>query len=157
MFTPAEKERLPLPLEKIFTDLENRIFSDVIRRIKSNGEITRSADWQALRLVELGVSTADLKANIASSLKLSRVEIDALYDGIIKSGYSHNTDIYAGNYAIPFEKNESLKQLISAMKNQTNDSLKNITNSLGFAVKNNGAISFKPITEYYQTTLDGAG
>lgn len=48
-------------------------------------------------------------------------------------------------------------QLVSAVASQTNASLKNITQSLGFAVRGaDGKLSFSPIADYYQQTLDSA-
>lgn len=58
--------------------------------------------------------------------------------------------------ALPFAENVGLKQLINATVKQTKEEFKNITGSLGFAVKVDGKIVFKPIAEYFQKTLDGA-
>ena len=51
-----------------------------------------------------------------------------------------------------------MQQLISAVKAQTKDEFRNITQSMGFALPSGegGKIEFHPIAEYYQQTLDGA-
>ena len=41
MMTPDEKGTLPLRTEKLFYDLQNRIYADIVRRIKKTGEIIR--------------------------------------------------------------------------------------------------------------------
>ena len=158
MFNPNELEAIPLPLEEYFKDLEFRIMSDVIRRIQINSEVTRSADWQIYRSVQLGKSMDEITKFIRSSLKASDKEIDRLYNDVIKTGYSRDESLYkeVGKPFIPFADNIALKQLINAISEQTKGELKNITGSLGFAVKENGVIVFKPIAEYYQKTLDGA-
>lgn len=157
MFTPNELEGIPQSLEKLFRDLENRIMLDIVRRIKINSQITRSADWQIKRLSELGKSTQEIKSYIKDTLKLSEKEIDRLFSDVIESGYSHDKELYKNLVdIIPFAENKELQQLITAIKEQTKDELFNITQSLGFAVKKDGKIVFKPIAKYYQNTLDNA-
>ena len=158
MFNPNELEAIPLPLEQHFIDLEERIMRDIIRRIKINAEITRSADWQIYRSVQLGKSMDEITKVIKSSLKASDKEIDRLYNDVIKTGYSRDESLYkeVGKPFIPFADNIALKQLINAISEQTKGELKNITQSMGFAVEINGQTVFKPIAEYYQKTLDSA-
>ncbi len=61
-----------------------------------------------------------------------------------------------GKLFIPFEKNEVLQQYISAIAKQTAETMKNISQSLGFAVKRGDKRIFRPVAKYYQTTLDNA-
>lgn len=158
MFTPSELEEIPIELENIFKQLELNIFEDIIRRIKINGEITRSADWQIHRLYELGQSKDTIKQYIKHALKLSDKEIDHLYKDIIGQGYAHEEHLYkaTGKTLLPFTENQGLQQLIGAVINQTNNEFQNITNSLGFAVKKGDKTEFLPIADYYQKTLDSA-
>ncbi len=160
MFKPNELEAIPLELESQFKDLENRIMQDIVRRLKNNGnEIIRSADWQLHRLNELGKSKDEIKQFIFETLDLSEKEIERIYSDVLEQGYAHDERLYKsiGKNMIPFSENEQLQQLISAITEQTNDELKNITQSLGFAVKQpDGTLKFQPIAEYYQKTLDGA-
>lgn len=158
MFTSAELERFSMLLDKPMNELEQRIMSDIIRRIRQNGEITRAADWQISRLYQLGVSYDEIDAAIAQALGLSDKELEALYSGVISKGYARDKGLYdkTGVPFIPFEENEELRQLISSVAEQTGKTLKNITGSLGFAVNTPGGISFLPIAKYYQRTLDDA-
>ena len=145
-------------LDKPMNELEQRIMSDIIRRIRQNGEITRAADWQISRLYQLGVSYDEIDAAIAQALGLSDKELEALYSGVISKGYARDKGLYdkTGVPFIPFEENEEIRQLISSVAEQTGKTLKNITGSLGFAVNTPGGISFLPIAKYYQRTLDDA-
>lgn len=158
MFNPSELESMPIELEKHFKELELRIMTDIVRRIKINSEITRSADWQIYRLNQLGESTDMIKKYIQEALNLSEKEVAHLYEDVIAQGYAREEQLYKtkGKPFIPFADNEPLQMLIGATIAQTNGELKNITQSLGFAQKINGKIEFKPIAEYYQKTLDGA-
>lgn len=158
MFNPNELEAIPLPFEQHYIDLEERIMRDIVRRIKINAEITRSADWQIYRLKEIGVLQSDIEKYIKNAFNLSEKQLKYLYEDIIEKGYARDERIYNSgqNSIIPFKENIELQQLIKAVSEQTKDELKNITQSLGFAVKENGKIVFKPIAAYYQKTLDGA-
>lgn len=158
MFTPNEIEAMPLELEKSFKALELRIMQDIIRKLKENGgEITRASDWQIYRLYELGKSKEEIKQEIQKALKFSDEEINNIYSEVFASGYARDKDLYVetGKKFIPFGENKQLQQLISSVKKQTKEEFKNITQSLGFAVKQpDGKLKFKPIAEFYQNTLD---
>lgn len=146
-------------LDKPMKSLEMRIMEDIVRRIKINGEITRSADWQIERLSQLGMAREDIQNALKGALNLDDKEVAEMYKSVIESGYARDKKLYeaVGAKFIPFEQNHELQQLVSAVASQTNASLKNITQSLGFAVRGaDGKLSFSPIADYYQQTLDGA-
>ena len=50
MYTSNELESLSTAFDERMRQLENEVMEDIIRRIRINGEITRSADWQINRL-----------------------------------------------------------------------------------------------------------
>lgn len=158
MYTPAEIESFAMSLDEPIKALEMRIMQDIIRRIKINGEITRAADWQIHRLHELGMSKREIKKAIKEALNLSNAEINHLYKDIIRKGYEYDESLYKtkGKPIIKFKDNDNLQQLISATATQTQGELKNITQSLGFAVKKGNKLEFMPVADYYQKTLDNA-
>lgn len=139
-------------------ELEERIMSDIIRRIRINGEITSSADWQIHRLYELGMSKREIRKIIKETLDLSPAEISHMYKQVLRSGYARSRELYKAKGApwIPFDKNTGLQQLINAVSVQTAGTLQNITQSLGFATRVGGKLAYLPIADYYQKTLDAA-
>lgn len=146
-------------LDEPIKRLENDIMADIIRRIKINGEITRSADWQIYRLHELGESKRAIKKYIKEALNLSPQEINHLFKDVIRKGYAEDEELYKhkGKPYIPFEENLQLQQLITATATQTHNELKNITQSLGFAVRQpDNTLKFTKLADYYQQTLDKA-
>ena len=158
MYTPEEIEAFSMIFDNAMRSLEIEVMEDVIRRIRINGGITRSADWQLYRLYELGESKRALKKTIKDAFGFDSKEINHLYKDIIRKGYARDETLYKtkGKPFIPFEKNEALQQYISAIAEQTAETMKNISQSLGFAVKSGDKRVFKPIAKYYQTTLDNA-
>lgn len=158
MFTPTEIEALPSAMEQLYRSLQLNIMSDLTERLKANGEeITSAADWQINRLYELGVSKDEIDSLIQSTLDVSDDEIDRIYDEVVKSGYARNEEFYTGKGKeyIPYAENKQLQQLVKAVKNQTKSEYRNITGSLGFAVRNaDNTLSFTPLADFYQRTLD---
>lgn len=158
MFTPTEIEALPSAMEQLYRSLQLNIMSDLTERLKANGEeITSAADWQINRLYELGVSKDEINSLIQSTLNVSDDEIDRIYDEVVKSGYARDEKLYAdkGKEYIPYAENGQLQQLVKTVKNQTKSEYRNITGSLGFAVRNaDNTLSFTPLADFYQRTLD---
>ena len=158
MFTPTEIEALPSAMEQLYRSLQLNIMSDLTERLKANGEeITSAADWQINRLYELGVSKDEIDSLIQSTLNVSDAEIDRIYDEVVKSGYARDEELYTskGKEYISYAENKQLQQLVKAVKNQTKSEYRNITGSLGFAVRNaDNTLSFTPLADFYQRTLD---
>lgn len=159
MFTPTEIEALPSAMEQLYRSLQLNIMSDLTERLKANGEeITSAADWQINRLYELGVSKDEIDSLIQSTLNASDDEIDRIYNEVVQSGYARNEELYTSKgkeYYIPYAENKQLQQLVKAVKNQTKSEYRNITGSLGFAVRNaDNTLSFTLLADFYQRTLD---
>ena len=115
------KEKLSRKIEKYYSDLEDRIMQDIVRRIRQYGKITSTADWQINRLVALGNSSEDIEKMIKETLDASYPEMFELYDQVIDWEYVRNKDIYEQINAefIPYEDNEELPQMTEAMMRQT--------------------------------------
>lgn len=155
----GELEKLPMPIQQNMGTLESRIMSDIIQRIKANGEITSAADWQINRLYQMGVSKKAIKKAIGDALGLSKKEVKKLYHDTLYNEYVRNEQLYRekGHKWIPYEKNKDLQDLIGSIEEQTNKELRNITQSLGFAVPGpTGKIIHTPLLDFYQGTLDDA-
>ena len=141
-----------------FTDLEERIMKDIVRRIRKTGEITSTADWQINRLKILGYSSEDIEKAIKDTLNASYPEMFELYDKVIDWVYVRNKDIYEQVNAqfIPYEENEQMQQQVEAIIRQSREDLENITNSLGFYLNYNGKMVVTPLSQIYIGYLDNA-
>lgn len=157
--TQGELEGLAIPIQRNMTAMESRIMSDIVRRIKINGEITSTVDWQMNRLYQMGMSKKEIRKAIAEALEMSEKDMKNLYKDALQQEYIRNQDLYTakGKRWIPFDKNEELQSLIAGIDEQTRKELKNITRSLGFAIQGpTGRIKQSPLMDFYQDTLDGA-
>ena len=130
------KKQLSGQIEKHYLDLEQMILEDIVRRIKKAGKITSTADWQINRLKIIGYSSEDIEKMIKGTLNLSYPEVFELYDKVIDWEYIRNKDIYEQVNAefIPYEENKELQQLTDGLIQQSNEELRNITQSMGFYV-----------------------
>lgn len=141
-------------------DMETRVMSDLVQRIKESKEISSTADWQINRLKMLNKSNAEIKKRLKELLKYSKSEINKLYSDTLEKSYVRDLSLYnALNVpAVPFKSNRELQAIIQAYRAQTEGEFVNITQTIGFAkkAKNDGKIVFTRIAEYYQKTLDGA-
>lgn len=153
------KKQLSGQIEKHFLNLEQMILEDIVRRIKKAGKITSTADWQINRLRIIGYSSEDIEKMIKETLNLSYPEVFELYDKVIDWEYVRNKDIYEQVNAkyIPYEENKELQQLTEGLIQQSNEELRNITQSMGFYVDyGNGKLVMTPLADIYQNYLDQA-
>ena len=152
------KEKIASKIVARYADLEVRIMQDIVRRIKKTGEITSTADWQINRLKILGYSSEDIENALKDTLNASYPEMFELYDKVIDWEYVRNKDLYEQINAeyIPFEENEHLIQVTSAIKKQSLEDLENITRSLGFYLDYGGRKVLTPLSQVYSGYLDNA-
>lgn len=157
--TTEEKRSLPIQIEKLFYELQDRVFSDVVRRINKTGKVTSTADYQINKLQIIGNSTEFIENEIKRLTGMTDPEIWELYDKVLEWEYVRNRDAYEqinGDF-VPLEENEQVQQWAQAIIKQTQNEIKNITQSLGMTVDiGGGKKTFTPLAEYYQKYLDRA-
>lgn len=155
---PKEMEHLPLQLEKMFLELQNRIMRDVVRRIKKTGGITSTADYQLNRIQIIGNSAEFIESEIKRLSGLTDPELWEIYDTVIEKDYTRTKEIYeqVNAHFTPYEDNEQMQTWAKAILSQTKHEIQNITRSMGFALDYGGKKVFTPFSEYYQKYLDRA-
>ena len=153
-----DTERATLRMESIWSEAEQRVIQDIVRRIRKNGKITSTADYQINRLKEMGKSSEEIEKILKDALNATWPEMFKLYDDVSEWQYVRNKDIYdqVNREFIPPEDNKWLIQMSEAVKEQTKDELTNISQSYGFSVNMNGKTVFMPFAEYYQKYVDAA-
>ena len=157
--TPDQKGSLPLQMEKLFYDLQDRIYADVVRRVKKTGEITSTADYQINKLLILGNSTEFIEQELKQLSQKSDPELWELYDKVLNWEYVRYKDAYQqiNGHFVPLQDNQQIRQWSDAVIEQTKGDIKNITQSLGFTVDmGGGKKAFTPLSHYYQKYLDRA-
>lgn len=158
--TQAEIEALTIQIERQFSELEIRIMSDIIRLIEENGFSTASSDWQMTRLQQLGRSEEEIKRWIQEVLEVTDDELEHIFsDDVYREYYGYDRAYKInGLEQIPLEENVQMQSLISEVKEQTDQTFRNMTGSMGFAIRDpvTGEITYSPLREFYTETLDHA-
>lgn len=158
--TQGEIEKLTVKVSNIFSELEVRIMTDIVRRIKENGFASASVDWQISRLQQLGMAEEDIRGWIQSALQTTDTEMDRIFSDEVYKQYYEQEHFFklAGMQQIPLEENFVIQQLIEATKKQLQGEYKNLTGSMGFAIRNpaTGRIQSSPLMDYYRSTMDQA-
>lgn len=158
--TQGEIEKLAVKTGNIFSSLEIRIMMDIVRRIREAGFATASAYWQISRLQRLGLAEKDIREWIQNALKASNVEMEKVFsDEVYEQYYGHERAYkLAGMQQIPFDENVPLQQLIEAVKAQLQGEYRNISGSMGFAIRDpaSGKLQYSPLMDYYRSTMDQA-
>lgn len=146
-------------VEKQLRGLEMSIMEDIVRRIRKAGSITDTADWQIQRLIILGNSTQDIEGLVRDAVNGSEEKVRRIYAEVIEREYTHDRSLYEkiGKDFVPYVQNLELQQLVSALIQQSNDALYNITKSTGFMLSNgHGGKVFTPLSDIYNRYLDQA-
>lgn len=149
-------ERLTLMSEEAFSDLEERIMADVVKRLKMNGAPTATTDWEITRLQQFGVSERDITKWIAETLHVTDDTAAKMLSDELYEQYNGQARAYKikGVKQIPFEENTRLQSLIKATTRQTHGTFQNITQSMGFAIPQAGGLRYQRLREFYTQTLD---
>lgn len=159
MLTPEYLQGLPDELAALTENLETQLIEDIARRVAKAGEITDTAAYQIMRLKEMGASTEYIKKLLAVYTKQSEEAIERMIFGAAQTDSEFYRTVYArtGRSYVPYEYNDYLQQLAVAAVNQTKGELRNLTQSMGFAIRgSDGRVTFKPAAKAYQSAMDKA-
>jgi len=156
MLSPEYIDTIPDYFVDLFQDLEAFVISDFAKKVAKAGTITSSAEWQAMRAKEIGMSMADLDKELKKVTKLSQKEIDGIVEEVAKTSLKNDSHLYESkNKLVPsLEDSETLQKYVQSAKEQTSGDLFNMTQSLGFARVINGKIEYLPTYEFYNKALD---
>ncbi|MEZ3454453.1 MAG: phage minor capsid protein [Oscillospiraceae bacterium] len=155
--TPEQLQEIPVRLEKLTRAFEETVLEDISRRIAKAGTVTDTAEWQLIRLKEMGYANDFLEKAVAEYTKKSEEEISRLFFDAGQVSDEFYAEVYAkaGKPFTPLADNALGQQLIEAGIEQTENELKNFTRSMGFRMRNpDGTVSFKPAAKAYQDALD---
>lgn len=160
MRSQGELEQIPQEVVKQISELETRIMTDIVERIRKNGFSSASSDWQITRLQQLGESDQNIQKMIRQALGDIDVSLDKIFSDTVYEEYYGHARSYKlfGREQIPFEQNTQLQELSGGIRQQTGDTFRNMTNSMGFAIKDpfSGKITYSPLMKFYQDILDAA-
>ena len=155
--TPEQLAEASARLDGLTQKLEKTILDDICRRIAKAGTVTDTAQWQMLRLKEMGYANDVIEQAVSEYTKRSAAEVQQLFHEAAQVSDVFYSEMYtqSGKPFVPVEDNPYMQQLISSVVEQTQNELVNLTRSMGFAVRQpDGSTTFKPAAKAYQSALD---
>ena len=130
MLSPEKIDALNVLAGRVVDPVTDYLLADIARRIAQAGEITSTAGYQIWKAQQLGASRKEIKKRVAELLKLSKDETEKLFKQSAKDGYQFDMS-HLPTESIPFEKNDSLQQIVSAAVELAKEDFTNITQTIG--------------------------
>lgn len=144
-------------LTPLYQWLEDYIIEKICEQFQ-----TGTANATALELIrELqrrGLAMGEIEKRIKKTLKISQRQLDAIFNDAIQRNQAYYGDMFdKANFLRADAELEAMQREAAAIARQTAGDFLNLTQSMGFSVRNlDGTISFQPMAQAYQTILDRA-
>ena len=138
MLHPEYLSTVAEPLVEIYAELQMRIQTDIARRISESGKATATAEWQAIKVRQLGMAQQSMQREIAKALGVSEQDVARLFRAAgLKSMQSDKALqrelIKAGRLSkdiAPIGASEAFKQVMTANARRTLNTLKRLTGTI---------------------------
>ncbi len=153
MLTADQIDVLGEKARQLISPVTEFLIEDIAKRIAQAGQLTGTAAYQAWRLQQLGVSQRQLKKELRKRLKVSHRELRRLLNQAGEAGYDYDIRKHPYVQAVPFRENQALQQIVSAAAELADESLSNITQTMGFVGSDGKA---RELTKAYQNACDFA-
>ena len=157
-FSGEYLQNLPEPLMEIYRQLEEDIIKYICGQFRATGDANEKAIELIRQLQRGGLPLKEIEKRIRKALNLSETEFNRIFDGAIERNRAYYGDTLdkMGLLATP-ARTAALEAQEAAIYAQTLGELRNITRSLGFAVRGmGGTVIPGTIQETYTRILDVA-
>lgn len=164
MLTPEYLATFPDYIVELFEQYDAFVVEDFARRVAKAGKVTDTAEWQAIRASEMGLSMDELTSRSAELLKITQSELQAMYQEAFDSYIESDSKRFSGtglNYD-RIANNPVLRDYMTAAQAQTQRSLQNILGHTGAVKSMTGTTAtmlkvganYLPINKAYTMALD---
>lgn len=152
-FSPELLDALPGELAELFRSLENTLLDEICTRLNLKDQLNEVAVQAIRSLRSHGIGLDEIKKAIKKTTNLSDTKLDELISDVVERNRAYYTELIdlAG-----LTQPETLvdEAVIDALRRQTKEDFRNITQSMGFLV-DNGRTMLAP-AKAYQWALDNA-
>lgn len=113
----------------LYAELEDRIISDIVRRIIKTGDITETAKWQIRQAQQMGLLYDDIIKDIAKSTNKTDSEVKKMFEkaGVETVNNDNRLHIQAGKSPLDIRQSESMLQILNGIYKNSLTDLKNLT------------------------------
>lgn len=155
-FSPAVLDALPEPIAELFRGLEDRLLQEICWRLVVSDDLNQVTVEDIRELRAHGITLDEITTAIAETTQTSLDKVDAIMDGVVERNRK-----YYGALATAAEITAPRHIVgdvdVEAIRRQTKDELRNLTQSMGFAVRRNGkVVKWLEPKKAYQWALDMA-
>ena len=156
--TPEYLENAPKKLIRLYEDFEADVLADICRRLSQSGTVTESALEQIRVMQRQGKTAEAIQKKLEKLLNMSRKELDELFQDAVERNeeYLKTSLTKADIIRVDEQWRLSLQAQNDAIWRQTEEAFVNLTQSMGFAIREGAGVRFLGIAETYQRILDRA-
>lgn len=120
------------------------------------GEVPPARAYDLAMILKYGGDYDKIVKELAKMTNLNEKEILEIFEKVAKKNLAFAQQFYEyrGMNYIPYEKNTALQEQVRAIAKITQDTYRNLSNSLGFVRIKNGRKIFTPLAQAYQEVID---
>ncbi|MDD3231725.1 MAG: phage minor capsid protein [Oscillospiraceae bacterium] len=129
MLTPKYLEHCSDDIVELYSELDQLIVRDVVRRIMKTGRVTTTAAWQILRAQESGMLYEEVIAEVARCTNASEQQVQKVFREAGLKAIAYDCAVYtaAGLSPPPLSMAPAAMQVLNAGLQKTNGYLQNLT------------------------------
>lgn len=154
-FSPQILDALPEELAELFRGLELKLLSEICSRLKISDQLNEVTVQDIRALRAHGIDLEDIKKAIDKATGIGEKKLDKLLDDVVARNQRYYTDMVDLAGVTAPERLVSHED-IYAIHEQTRGQYRNITQSMGFLVREGRHRVMLPPAQVYQWALDNA-
>lgn len=152
-FDPATLDALPEELAELYRGLEDTLLMEICSRLKAADELNEVTVQDIKALRSHGIDLKDIEKAIRKTTGISETKLNKLFDDVVERNQKYYTDLIDLAHITQPETLVSVEDTW-AIYEQTKQTLRNITRSMGFLV--DAGRTMLPPAKAYQWALDAA-
>ena len=152
-FTPELLDALPEELAELFRGLEDTLLAEICSRLKLRDELNEVTVQDIRAIRSHGIDLKDIEKAIRKTTGISEKKLQELLDDVVERNQKYYTDLIDLAHITQPETLVSIEDTW-AIYEQTKQTLRNITRSMGFLV--NAGRTMLPPAKAYHWALDNA-
>ena len=152
-FTPELLDALPEELAELYRGLEDTLLMEICSRLKLQDELNEVTVQDIKALRAHGIDLKEIEKAIRKTSGISETKLNKLLDDVVERNQQYYTELIDLAHITQPETLVSVEDTW-AIYEQTKQTLRNITRSMGFLV--NAGRTMLPPAKAYQWALDAA-
>jgi len=152
-FQPEILDALPEELAELYRGLEDALLMEICSRLKLRDELNEVTVQDIKALRSHGIDLKEIEKAIRKTLGISETKLNKLLDDVVERNQKYYTELIDLAHITQPETLVSVEDTW-AIYEQTKQTLRNITRSMGFLV--NAGRTMLPPAKAYQWALDAA-